>query len=77
MNFELMVWGGTLLTLFGILGILYSILFVVRARRQNPEQDIVVQNTLKSAVLFNLSALFLSFMGLVLVLLGIFSSNVP
>ncbi|MCY4301161.1 MAG: hypothetical protein OXC68_05415 [Aestuariivita sp.] len=72
MNFELMVWGGTLLTLFGILGILYSILFVVRARRQNPEQDIVVQNTLKSAVLFNLSALFLSFMGLVLVLLGIF-----
>jgi len=67
-----MVWGGTLLTLFGILGILYSILFVVRARRQNPEQDIVVQNTLKSAVLFNLSALFLSFMGLVLVLLGIF-----
>lgn len=69
--FDIMIWGGAALSLIGLLGLVWCIIRVFRARRaklSDEELRAVVQSVLP----LNLGALFLSVIGLMLVILGIF-----
>ncbi|MBW4710186.1 hypothetical protein KX928_20560 [Roseobacter sp. YSTF-M11] len=69
--FDLLIWGGALLTLTGFLGLIWCIVYVARARRANLEDE-AMRAKLQKALPMNLAALFLSVIGLMLVILGIF-----
>jgi hypothetical protein len=69
--FEGIIWGGTALSLLGLLGLVYCISRVSRAKRANlPDEDMRAE--LKKVVPRNLGALFLSVIGLMMVIIGIF-----
>ena len=69
----LLVIGGTILSLAGLVGLIWCIVYVARARKaQLAEQD--MRALLQKALPLNLGALFLSVIGLMLVILGIFMS---
>ncbi len=68
--FEVITWGGAALSLAGLLGLVWCILRVMKARRSGLSDDelrAVVQGVLP----WNLAALFLSVIGLMVVIVGI------
>ncbi len=68
--FEFITWGGAALSVAGLVGLVWCILRVMKARKAGLSDDelrAVVQGVLP----WNLGALFLSVMGLMLVILGI------
>jgi hypothetical protein len=68
--FEIITWGGAALSVAGLVGLVWCILRVMKARKAGLSDDelrAVVQGVLP----WNLGALFLSVMGLMLVILGI------
>ncbi len=68
--FEIITWGGGALSVAGLVGLIWCILRVMKARKAGLSDDelrAVVQGVLP----WNLGALFLSVMGLMLVILGI------
>lgn len=68
---DLLIWGGTLVSLAGLVGLVLCIIYVARARKaQLAEQD--MRALLQKALPLNMGALFLSVIGLMLVILGIF-----
>jgi hypothetical protein len=68
---DLLIWGGTLISLAGLVGLVMCIIYVARARKaQLAEQD--MRALLQKALPLNMGALFLSVIGLMLVILGIF-----
>lgn len=68
---NLLVWSGVGLSLIGLVGLIWSIVRVAKARRAKLE-DAEMRAVLQSALPLNLGALFLSVIGLMLVILGIF-----
>ena len=68
---ELLIWVGTVLSLAGLAGLLWCILRVSRAKRAGLDEA-AMRDTLKRVIPMNLGALFLSVIGLMLVILGIF-----
>lgn len=70
---DYVIWGGAGLSVIGLVGIAYSIIAVARAKRANLSDDDLRQRV--SAILpINLGALFLSMIGLMAVIIGIFLS---
>jgi hypothetical protein len=69
--FDLLIWSGVFLSLAGLAGLIWCIVFVARARKQAQSDD-ELKATLQKALPLNLGALFLSVIGLMLVVLGIF-----
>ena len=68
--FDIIVWGGAALSLAGLLGLVWCILRVMKARKSglsDGELRVMVQGVLP----WNLASLFLSVIGLMLVILGI------
>jgi hypothetical protein len=68
--FDIIIWSGAALSLLGLLGILWCIVKVTRARRAKLA-DVDMQAVLKSVLPLNLGALFLSIIGLMMVGVGI------
>ncbi len=67
----MLIWAGTGVSLLGLLGLVYCILRVSRAKRaQLPDEDMRAE--LKKVMPLNLGALFLSVIGLMMVIVGIF-----
>ena len=67
---QALIWAGTLITLAGLAGLVWCIVTVARARRANlPEAELKAR--LQRVVAWNLGALFLSVIGLMLVVVGI------
>ncbi|MDJ0858282.1 MAG: hypothetical protein QNI90_19145 [Dinoroseobacter sp.] len=62
---------GTALTVTGLVGLIACIVMVIRARKQESEED-ALKARLQKIVAFNLGALALSGLGLMLVIVGIF-----
>ncbi len=62
---------GAILTLVGLLGIIVSAVKALKARRAGLEDD-ALREQLKRVMLLNMGALFVSVIGLMLVILGIF-----
>ncbi|MEM1352222.1 MAG: hypothetical protein AAGF27_07745 [Pseudomonadota bacterium] len=68
---DFLIWSGALVSLGGLCGLVWCILYIARARRAKLPDD-VLRERLQRAVPLNLGALFLSVIGLMLVILGIF-----
>lgn len=68
--FDLIVWAGAALSVTGLLGLIWCILRVVRARRQNLD-DAALRAVVQSVLPYNLGALLLSMLGLMLVVTGV------
>lgn len=71
--FDILIWGGALVSLAGLVGLLWCILFVARAKRAQLEDD-ALKEKLRKALPINLASLFLSVIGLMFVMVGIFLS---
>lgn len=71
--FDGLIWGGVAISLMGLLGLIWCIATVWRARRaklKDTEMRAIMQRVLPR----NLGALFLSVIGLMIVIIGIFLS---
>ncbi len=67
---EYLIWIGAAISLMGVGGLLYCIVLVVKARRANlPDEE--MRARLQRIVALNMGALFLSFIGLMMVVVGI------
>ena len=71
MVFELIVWAGAAISVMGLMGLIWSIIRVARARRTVTDDD-ALRAEIQKALPINLGALFLSVIGLMMVMLGIF-----
>lgn len=70
---EILIWAGTGLSLLGLAGLIWSILRVISARRRLSDDE-ELREAVKAVLPYNLGALFVSVIGLMLVMLGIFFS---
>ncbi|ETW11742.1 hypothetical protein ATO8_15883 [Roseivivax marinus] len=68
---ELLVWGGAILSVAGLVGLVLCILKVTRARRANLGDE-ALREAVRKVVPLNMAALFLSMIGLMIVIVGIF-----
>ncbi|MBT4871431.1 hypothetical protein ACMAY7_02130 [Rhodobacteraceae bacterium nBUS_24] len=66
-----LIWGGALVSLVGLSGLLYCIFKVAKAKRSAIDDD-ALKAVLQSIVPINLGALLLSVLGLILVVIGVF-----
>lgn len=69
--FDIIIWTGATLSVLGLIGLVWCIITVSRAKRQNLSDD-DMRDVLKRALPLNLGALFLSVIGLMMVIVGIF-----
>lgn len=69
--FEILVWAGAALSVAGLIGLMWCILHVALARRKNLSDD-ALRAVVQKVLPYNLGALFLSVIGLMLVMVGIF-----
>ena len=66
-----LIWGGALVSLVGLSGLLYCIFKVAKAKRSAIDDD-ALKAVLQSIAPINLGALLLSVLGLILVVIGVF-----
>ncbi|KIC08230.1 hypothetical protein RA19_19830 [Leisingera sp. ANG-M1] len=69
--FDLIVWTGAAVSVAGLLGLIWCIIKVAKARRQNLGDE-ALRAVVQSVLPYNLGALLLSVLGLMLVMVGIF-----
>lgn len=69
--FDIIIWSGTAISVLGLLGLVYCIIRVSRAKRAELTDE-QMRAELKKVVPVNLGALFLSVIGLMMVVIGIF-----
>lgn len=67
---DILIWIGAAVTVLGFVGVVWSIVLVLRARRAGLDDDAMRQR-LQRALPINVGALLLSVLGLMLVVLGI------
>ncbi|MEO5619347.1 MAG: hypothetical protein ACOH2M_02790 [Cypionkella sp.] len=64
------IWSGAALTVLGIVGILYCVWLVLSIKRANLP-DAEARAAMQRVVAVNMAALFVSFFGLMIVLVGV------
>lgn len=69
--FDIIVWSGAALSVLGLAVLIYCIIRVSRAKRAGLD-DTAMRDELKKVVPLNLGALFISAIGLMMVIVGIF-----
>jgi hypothetical protein len=69
--FDIIVWIGAGLSVLGMIGLVWSIIRVAGAKRR-ATSDEELRDAVQKALPLNLGALFLSVIGLMLVIVGIF-----
>ena len=67
---ELLIWIGSILSIFGLVGLFWCIKTVLKAKKLATSDD-ELRSSLRRAVPLNMASLFLSALGLILVILGI------
>ena len=67
---ELLIWIGSILSILGLIGLLWCIKTVIKAKKL-AASDEELRASLQKVVPLNMAALFLSAIGLMLVILGI------
>lgn len=68
--FDIIVWAGAGISLLGLVGLIWCIIRVGRAKRAGLDDD-KLRVVLQSVLPLNLGALFLSVIGLMMVVIGI------
>lgn len=67
---EILIWIGSILSILGLIGLLWCIKTVIKAKKlANSDEEL--RTSLQKVVPLNMAALFLSATGLMLVILGI------
>jgi hypothetical protein len=67
---DILIWIGAAVTALGFVGVIWSIILVVRAKRAGLD-DAGMRQRLQTAMPVNVGALLLSVLGLMLVVVGI------
>ena len=67
---EYLIWGGAGVTLVGLVGLIYSAVLVMRARRAGLD-DAALRAAMQCALVWNVGALALSGLGLMMVVVGV------
>ena len=67
---ELLIWIGSFLSILGLVGLVWCIKTVLKAKK-SAASDEELRSSLQKVVPLNMSSLFLSAVGLMLVILGI------
>ena len=67
---EILIWIGSILSILGLIGLLWCIKTVSKAKKL-ADSDEELRTSLQKVVPLNMAALFLSAIGLMLVILGI------
>ena len=65
-----LIWIGALVSLAGIAGLIWCVMIALRARREELD-DAAMKERLQKVVAINMGALFLSAIGLMMVVIGI------
>ncbi|CAM3650601.1 hypothetical protein PHIN109289_01905 [Phaeobacter inhibens] len=68
--YEIMVWAGAAISVAGLIGLMWSVVRVMQAKRQKLDDD-ALRAVVQKVMPYNLGALFLSVIGLMLVMLGL------
>ena len=68
--FEVMIWVGAAISLFGLAGLVWCIVRVTRAKRARLG-DAELRAAIAAVLPMNMAALFLSVIGLMLVVIGV------
>ncbi|AHD09875.1 hypothetical protein [Phaeobacter gallaeciensis] len=68
--YEIMVWAGAAVSVAGLIGLMWSVVRVMQAKRQKLDDD-ALRTVVQKVLPYNLGALFLSVIGLMLVMLGL------
>jgi len=68
-----LIWIGAIVSVIGMCGIIYSVILVIRARRAGLDDD-ALRARIGKVLPINLGALFLSTIGLMMVIVGIILS---
>lgn len=71
--YDVMIWGGAVLSLIGLAGIIWCIFRVARARRAGLDDE-TLRKRISAVLPVNMAALFLSVIGLMLVVFGVMLS---
>ncbi len=66
----ILIWGGALLSVFGLVGLLFSMYKVAKAKKNNTS-DQELRDSIKAAMPLNLASLFVSVLGLMSVIIGV------
>lgn len=69
----ILIWIGALITLMGLAGLIWCVISVQKARKEGLE-DAAMKARLQKVVTLNMGALFLSAIGLMMVVVGILLS---
>ncbi|MEO9649949.1 MAG: hypothetical protein ABJ360_19860 [Roseobacter sp.] len=69
--FDMLVWAGAFMSLLGLLGLIWCIFFIARARRAKLSEE-ELRDRLRKTLPLNLGSLFVSILGLMLIIIGIF-----
>jgi len=67
---ETLVWIGSAVTLIGLVGLIASVVMIVKAKRANLEDE-ALRARLAKAFPVNLGSLMLSMLGLMMVIVGV------
>ncbi|MGB3280900.1 MAG: hypothetical protein WBA92_17065 [Pseudorhodobacter sp.] len=70
---EVLIWVGAAVSLVGVAGLAWCIILALRARNSGLPDD-AMRQALQKVVIYNMAALGVSAIGLMLVVLGIFLS---
>ena len=70
MEMDLLIWIGSILSILGLIGLFWCIKTVLKAKKL-ATSDEELRGSLQKVVPLNMAALFLSAIGLILVILGI------
>lgn len=71
--FEIMIWVGAVISMIGLAGLIWCIIRVARARKAGLS-DSELKAAVQAVLPLNLGALFLSVIGLMFVVIGVFLS---
>ena len=66
----ILIWGGASLSVFGLIGLLFSMYKVAKAKK-NSTSDQELRESIKAAMPLNLASLFVSVLGLMSVIIGV------
>lgn len=70
---DILIWAGATLSFLGLVGLVYCIVRVAKARKANLD-DAALRAEVRAVMPINLGSLFVSVLGLMMVVLGIFFS---
>lgn len=68
--FDIIIWAGAAVTLAGVAGLMACVVYVLRQRRAGLDEA-ELRERLKRGVAWNMAALFVSVIGLMMVVVGI------